>query len=104
MKPDRATPAGLETANTRGGGLRYHEPMDNAVENLDAEVIPYGASHFQEGLMEDMRMHSQRYLEIHYPELVFGWHEGRKSPVDRDFKVQLTGGWRWAQWRTAAIP
>lgn len=110
MKSSRITPAGLETANTRGGGLRYHEPVDNSVESLNVEDIPYGSSHWTGQLMEDMRNLDQPRLEKLYRELVFGFHQGRDEPKQRDYRVMLHDsrgrcrGWRWASWRGAILP
>lgn len=104
MLPERSAPAGLETANTRGGGLRWHRHQDWSCE-IDCEQIPYGASHFEGRLLEDMRVLSQARLEKVYKELIFGFHEGPQEPKQRDFRAKLTDsrgrcrGYRWACWR-----
>lgn len=90
----------IETPTARGG-LRYHRPLDNSVETLEAEELPYGASHFEQGLLEDMRSCSQSLLERHYPELIFGLHDQKDEPKKRDFRVKVKGGWRWGDWRRA---
>lgn len=82
------------------GPLFYHPPLDNSCESLEVEEIPYGSSHFEQGLLEDMRTCGQRYLELHYPELIFGLYDGKKEPKQRDFRAKVKNGWRWACWRS----
>lgn len=88
----------IETRTARGG-LRYHSPLDNSVESLEVEEISFGASHFETNLLEDMRTLSQSRLEKLYPELIFGLHDDKKEPKNRDFRVRVKNGWRWGSWR-----
>lgn len=101
MKLVPKIPEGLETANTRGGGLRWHSHLDVSCE-IDREEIPYGASHFEGKLLEDMRTLSQLRLERLYPEMIFGFHDDAKEPKQRDYRVRVRNGWRWAQWRSTS--
>ena len=101
MMPPRRSPR-IETAPSRGGGMRYHEPICNDVESLDAEDLPFGCGGFMSGLLDDMRWRPARWLELHYPELTFGLSAKKPRRSECDYIMQLDRGtaWRTAKWRT----
>lgn len=89
---------GLETSASRGP-YRIHERIDWSC-SLEQEDLRFGCSGFISGLLDDMACRPLPYLQLHYPELVFG--TSVKKPTGHEF-VQNAGRnlWRWADWRTA---
>jgi hypothetical protein len=97
----RKTPAGLESANTRGGGCRFHQHLDTSCE-LDMEQLRYGCGGFSWELLDDMRFRPLAWLELHHPEFVFGLSLKKPRKGDCDYMAELRRGrWRTARWRTA---
>lgn len=95
------TPASPASASTRAP-LERHRPLDCSVVCLEAEVIPFGASGFNDSLHSDMRCQPLGVLARRYPELTFTRLESRLKPSGYDIVEPMRGGNRWtaASWRT----
>jgi len=101
MTPPRRSPR-IETAASRGP-FRYHPPINNDVESLENEDLPYGCGGFTSGLLDNMRWRPTSWLELHYPELTFGLSAKKPRRSECDYMMQLdrSRAWRTAKWRTA---
>ncbi len=99
MTPQRRTPQGLETANTRST-YRYHPHADWSCE-LDSESLPFGCGGWQSDLLDDMRSRPAKWLALHYPELTFSIVPTKKQTKGHAYWEQCGKSYRVADWRTA---